>query len=65
MEDADLCQRLCRRGRVRLVNRVVITSDRRVAAWGGLKANLIYVYVALRWGLGLRRNLERHYPEIR
>jgi hypothetical protein len=34
---------------------VVITSDRRVAAWGGLKANLIYVYVALRWGLGLRR----------
>ena len=44
---------------------MVITSDRRVAAWGGLKANLIYVYVALRWGLGLRRNLERHYPEIR
>ena len=42
MEDADLCLRLCRRGRIRLVNRVVTTSDRRVAAWGGLKANLIF-----------------------
>ena len=65
MEDADLCLRLCRLGRIRLVNRVVITSDRRVAAWGGLKANLIYLYVAIRWGLGLRRNIERHYPHVR
>ncbi|SEF12625.1 Glycosyltransferase, GT2 family [Rhizobiales bacterium GAS191] len=65
MEDADLCLRLCRRGRIRLVNRVVITSDRRVAAWGGFKANLIYLYVAIRWGLGLRRHIERHYPHIR
>lgn len=65
MEDADLCQRLHRRGRVRLVNRIVITSDRRVAAWGGLKANLIYIYVGARWGLGLRRGIERHYPDVR
>jgi GT2 family glycosyltransferase len=65
MEDADLCLRLCRRGRIRLVNRVVMTSDRRVAAWGGFKANLIYLYIGLRWGLGLRRRLERHYPHIR
>jgi len=41
MEDADLCLRLHRRGRVRLVNRIVTTSDRRIAAWGGLKANLV------------------------
>lgn len=65
MEDADLCLRLCARGRVRLVNRVVITSDRRVAQWGPLKTNLIYLYVGVRWGLGLRRGIERHYPDVR
>jgi glycosyltransferase involved in cell wall biosynthesis len=65
MEDADLCLRLAPRGRIRLVNRVVITSDRRVAAWGGFKANLIYLHVGIRWGLGLRRNIERYYPDIR
>ena len=65
MEDADLCIRLSRLGRVRLVNRVVITSDRRVAAWGALRANWIYLYVGARWGLGLRKRIERHYPDIR
>ena len=65
MEDADLCLRLLRRGRIRLIKRTVRTSDRRVAAWGGLRANLIYLYVGIRWGLGLRRGIERHYPDIR
>lgn len=65
MEDADLCLRLFHRGRIRLINRTVTTSDRRIAAWGGLKANLIYLYIGIRWGLGLRRHLERHYPDIR
>jgi GT2 family glycosyltransferase len=65
MEDADLCLRLCRRGRIRLVNRVVTTSDRRVAAWGGIKANLIFLYIGIRFGLGLRRQLDRHYPDVR
>ena len=65
MEDADLCLRLVRRGRIRLVNRLVTTSDRRVAAWGGLKANWIYLYVGVRWGLGLRKRIERHYPDVR
>ena len=65
LEEADLCARMCRLGRTRLVNRVVLTSDRRVAAWGGLKANWIYFSVGVRWGLGLRRRLERHYPDIR
>src|ERR1700726_4381683 len=36
-------------GRTRLVNRVVITSDRRVAAWGALRANWIYLKVGARW----------------
>jgi hypothetical protein len=39
--EADLCIRFHRLGRTRLVNRVVITSDRRVAAWGALRANWI------------------------
>ena len=65
MEDADLCLRLVRRGRVRLVNRLVMTSDRRVAACGGWRANWIYLYVGMRWGLGLRRRIERHYPDVR
>ncbi len=65
MEDADLCLRLARRGRIRLVNRLVVTSDRRVAAWGGLKANWVYLYVGVRWGLGLRKRIERHYPNVR
>ena len=46
-------------------NRVVITSDRRVAAWGALRANWIYLKVGARWGLGLRKGLERHYPDVR
>ena len=65
LEEADLCARLTALGRVRLVNRIVITSDRRVAAWGGLRANLIYLTVGARWGLGLRRRLGRRYPDVR
>ena len=65
LEEADLCAKMCRLGRTRLVNRIVLTSDRRVAAWGGLRANWIYFSVGARWGLGLRRRLERHYPDIR
>ena len=65
MEDADLCIRLARFGRTRLVNRIVLTSDRRVAAWGGLRANWIYLKVGVRWGLGLRKELDRHYPDVR
>ena len=49
----------------RLVNRVVITADRRVDAWGALRANWIYLKVGARWGLGFRKGLERHYPDVR
>lgn len=65
LEEADLCIKLSRVGRVRLINRIVITSDRRVAAWGGLKANLIYLAVGARWGLGFKKRLERSYPDVR
>lgn len=65
MEEADLCVKLARFGRVRLVNRVILTSDRRIAAWGELKANWIYFQVGIRWALGLRRRLGDRYPHIR
>src|SRR5689334_7993763 len=41
MEEAGLCVRFRRVGRTRRVNRVVITSDRRVAVWGALRANWV------------------------
>ncbi len=66
MEEADLCVRMARLGRTRLVNRIVLTSDRRVAAWGGLKANWVYLKVGVRWGLGIRpKTLGRLYPDVR
>ncbi len=65
MEEADLCVKMARFGRIRLVNRVIVTSDRRVAAWGEWKANRIYLQVGLRWAFGLRRRLGDGYPHIR
>jgi len=65
MEDADLCIRMTNLGRVRLVNRVVITSDRRVVAWGALRANWIYLRVGVSWGLGRRKGLGAQYPDVR
>lgn len=65
MEDADLCVKMVRLGRVRLVNRVVVTSDRRIEEWGELKANWIYLKVGIRWAVGLRRQLQEDYPDVR
>ncbi len=65
MEEADLCIRMTQFGRVKLVPRTIETSDRRVAEWGALKANWIYLKVGFLWGLGARKRLERHYPDVR
>jgi rSAM/selenodomain-associated transferase 2 len=66
MEDADLCERLGRLGRIRQVNRVVESSDRRVARWGSWKATGIYLLIGLLWGLGVPApRLKRFYGEIR
>lgn len=64
MEEADLCIKLARLGRVRLLSRVVHTSDRRIAAWGPLRANWIYFKVGMLWALGARRRLADYYPHI-
>jgi rSAM/selenodomain-associated transferase 2 len=66
MEEADLCLKLCRLGRIRQVNRVVQTSDRRVAAWGPGKAHFIYLMIGLLWGIGIpATTLKRFYDDIR
>jgi rSAM/selenodomain-associated transferase 2 len=66
MEEADLCLKLCRLGRICQVNRVVQSSDRRVAAWGFWKANSIYLMIGLLWGMGVSAKiLKRFYAEVR
>ncbi len=65
MEEADLCIAMARLGKVRLVARAIETSDRRIAEWGALKANWIYLKVGFLWAMGARERLERHYPDVR
>jgi rSAM/selenodomain-associated transferase 2 len=66
MEDADLCFKLFRRGKIRLLNRVVQCSDRRVAKLGALKANAIYFYIGYLWGIGVSATyLKKFYDDIR
>ena len=65
MEEADLCYKFTRIGRIRLINRVVITSDRRVAAWGPWRANWIYFKVGFLWAVGAKKRLASYYPDVR
>ncbi len=65
MEDVDLCLRLCRIGSVKLVPRIVHTSDRRIAEWGPVKANWIYMKCGMSWAFGRKKGLDKWYPDIR
>ena len=68
MEEADFCLKIARsgRGRTRMINRHVWSSDRRVAAWGSLRANLTYIKVGVMWGLGAPQSaLTKRYQDIR
>jgi glycosyltransferase involved in cell wall biosynthesis len=65
MEEADLCIRLAQRGRVKLTMKPVITSDRRIAEWGPLKANYLYLKIGIMWTFGARERLKNIYPDIR
>ena len=66
MEDADLCIKLVKYGRIYLVNRIVQSSDRRVAKWGWLKANAIYLYIGCMWGIGVSPTyLKQFYEDVR
>jgi rSAM/selenodomain-associated transferase 2 len=66
MEEADLCLKLVRHGKIRLVDRVVFSSDRRMVKWGFLKANWIYLYIGFLWGIGVSADyLQRFYEDVR
>ncbi len=66
MEDADLCLRLSKLGRIRQLNRVVQCSDRRVAQLGLFKANLIYFMIGFFWAAGVSEIwLKQFYDDIR
>ncbi|GMN13770.1 glycosyltransferase [Altererythrobacter sp. MTPC7] len=65
MEEADLCVKFAALGRTKMVRRMVRTSDRRIAAWGPLKANWIYFKVGMLWAFGMRDRMGAHYPDIR
>ena len=66
MEDGDLCCKLFQKGQIRLVNRIVQSSDRRVARWGAWKATAIYIYIGILWGMGVDANyLKQFYQDIR
>ena len=66
MEEADLCLKLTHLGQIRQVNRVVQSSDRRVAKWGILKANAIYLMIGFLWGIGVSgQTLKRFYEDVR
>ncbi|MEL6555145.1 MAG: TIGR04283 family arsenosugar biosynthesis glycosyltransferase [Cyanobacteria bacterium J06621_11] len=66
MEEADLCIKLSKRGRISQVNRIVESSDRRVAKWGAVKANFIYLAIGVLWGIGVSsKRLKRFYEDIR
>ena len=66
MEEADLCLKLVRWGRLKLVNRVVESSDRRVAHWGEFKATAIYLAIGFLWGFGVApKYLKQFYEDIR
>jgi GT2 family glycosyltransferase len=66
LEEADLCLKLVKLGRICQVNRIVQSSDRRVAHWGSLKATAIYLSIGFLWGLGVPPTyLKQFYEDIR
>ncbi len=66
MEEADLLIKLSQFGRVRQVNRIVESSDRRLAKWGSWKANGIFLTIGVLWGLGYPpEKLKRWFDDIR
>ncbi len=66
MEDGDLCLKLSKKGRIKLIDRIVQSSDRRVNRWGAWKATGIYLYIGILWGLGVSTSyLKRFYDDIR
>ncbi|MDA9918599.1 glycosyltransferase [Erythrobacter sp.] len=65
MEEAELCLKLAKIGRVKIVPRWVLTSDRRIARLGRWRANWLYCKVGVLWAMGKREALGDQYHDIR
>ncbi|AUD05436.1 TIGR04283 family arsenosugar biosynthesis glycosyltransferase [Spirosoma horti] len=66
MEEADMLLRIVQFGRIRQVNRVVESSDRRLVKWGFWRANALFLYVGVLWGVGYSaEKLKQLYEDIR
>ncbi|MFA6220267.1 MAG: glycosyltransferase [Erythrobacter sp.] len=65
LEEVELCVRLSRFGRTRILPRFVRTSDRRIRHLGRWRANWAYLKVGYLWLRGERAGLASHYPDIR
>ena len=66
MEEADLCIKMNRLGGIRQIGQKVYSSDRRVAKWGVVKANFIFIAIASLWALGMsNERLAKFYGNIR
>ncbi|WP_255399563.1 TIGR04283 family arsenosugar biosynthesis glycosyltransferase [Roseivirga sp. 4D4] len=66
LEEADLCIKMNRIGRIRQIKTKVYSSDRRVAKWGVIKSNIIFVAITSLWALGVsNKRLARFYGNVR
>jgi rSAM/selenodomain-associated transferase 2 len=66
LEDGDLCLRLMGQGTIRLIPRLVWSSDRRVRVWGAWKALTTYLSIGILWGMGVSpRHMRRFYEDVR
>jgi rSAM/selenodomain-associated transferase 2 len=66
MEEADLCRKMNRLGRIKQIRQRVYTSDRRIVYWGFWKAHAIYIGIFLLWVAGVSPyRLKKFYEEVR
>lgn len=66
MEEADLCIKMNRLGSIKQIGQKVYSSDRRVAKWGVMKANFIFIAIVSLWALGMSdKRLAKFYGNIR
>ena len=66
MEEAYLCEKMHRLGRIRQIGRRVYTSDRRITHLGFWKAHIIYLSIFFLWVAGMSPGKLHHfYKNIR
>ncbi len=66
MEEVDFCKRIVQYGRIKQINRIVESSDRRVAKLGFLKSHAIYLGIIIMWAFGISPvYLKKLYEDVR